>query len=195
MAHCITISQEEFSTEKEMEQQNNTVAYGVVKGTTTFLWQRKMKTYFDAVVIGHPGKYITRSHYEEIIYRIKTRYKGLSKRAIEIINRVFLQILWGEPVTRGGDVGKNRKVSLTEFTRNAAENLKPENIGTFIEVLDYISASLFWFIDVDKDKDISLDEFNEFFILFGIPHQFSQNAFESIDADDSGQNALIRHFR
>ncbi|CAH1801128.1 unnamed protein product [Owenia fusiformis] len=166
-----------------MDEQNQTDE--VVKATTTLLWRQKMKTYFDCVDIAHTG-YITKSHYEQLINFIKAKYHGLHQQAYDMVDRIFIQILWGEVATRGGDISNNRKVTLTEFTRNAAVNLKPENIEVFTKVLDYISASIYQLIDTDRDKELSVDEFSEFFILFGIPEEFSLNAFESIDKNDSG---------
>ncbi|CAH1796052.1 unnamed protein product [Owenia fusiformis] len=79
----------------------------------------------------------------------------------DMIETVFLKILWGNYPVEVLFTTKGKTIGV--FICNVAINLKPENLKTFEEVLDYISTCLVVILEHDNKKFITMARFSEFF--------------------------------
>ncbi|CAH1787922.1 unnamed protein product, partial [Owenia fusiformis] len=159
------------------------------------LWRRKMKTFFDTIDKKGNGV-IRKSDFCRLLTRINQNipfivlYRQISAFT-KAFEHIVLNIFWAEMATRGGDIGDSRTVDFDEFTHNICMNLKQENVQVFKEVLDYIAVCFFKLIAVNRDQEISVDEYILFLGLFGVHEEFPINWFESIDTNCNGSIGLI----
>lgn len=141
-------------------------------------WVRKMKTYFTRIDFDHDGA-LTKSDFEGMANRFIEQAKFEGDKAADMTKTLLA--IWTEISSHSGNADK---VSQDAFLEGAKKL-----VGT----PDHFKGPLphfFHAVDLDKDGNISGDEYKEFFRILGLDVTLAEASFKAIDTNNDGMLSL-----
>jgi hypothetical protein len=153
-----------------------------MKRTAQDVMQMKLSNVFKAFDRNGDGR-LQASDFQHIVdglaatFRLpdnSAKYKALSNA---------YAVLWSE-LLRHGDLDGDQQLTLEEFTENGIRAISDTSR---VNVVEHLGNAVFEVVDVDRDDEVSAEEFDRLQDAFRAPKGNARETFGAIDVDGDGR--------